>query len=76
MSKLLEKYEDFLSELDKSLSPLADVVEKENFSQEECHTVANFCTAAITIQKEEEHYKNCIEAIGEALKYFNLEEGK
>lgn len=76
MSKLLKKYEEFLSELDKVKAPLEEVLEKEDFTKEECHHIANFCAGAITIQKDIEHYKEAIEAVEQTVEYFNLEEGK
>lgn len=76
MSKLLEKYNEFLRELDKAVSPLVEVVERENFNQEECHTIANFCAGAITIKRDVEHYKDAIAEVDQAIEFFSLEEGK
>jgi len=76
LSKLLAKYEAFLSELEDSVEPFQKFADQETFTNEECQHMIAVCTAASILRGQEDLTKECVREIERGLKYFNLEEGK
>ena len=76
MSKLLEKYNEFLSELEDSVEPFQKFANQETFTNQECQEMVAVCSAAAILRGQEDLAKECVREIERGLKYFNLEEGK
>ncbi len=70
MSKLLEKYEDFLKELELTIEPFQKLSERESFSMEECFQCAQATAGTTLLQHQEGLVKDAISCIYEALEYF------
>lgn len=75
MSKLLQKYEDFLEELELTLEPFQKLALQETFTNTECQDMVSVSTAAAILLSQEEISKECIREIENGLKNFKLEEG-
>ncbi len=75
MSKLLQKYEEFLEELELTVEPFQKFALQETFTNEECQDMIAVCTAVAILRGQEEISKECIREIEHALKVFKLEEG-
>lgn len=76
MSKLLQKYEEFLEELELTAEPFQKLALKETFTNEECQDMVATCTAVAILRSQEEISKECIREIERGLKCFKLEEEK
>lgn len=74
MSKLLQKYEEFLEELELTVEPFQKLALQETFTNEECQDMIAVCTAGSILLSQEEFNKECIREIEHALKVFKLEE--
>ncbi|QHZ59815.1 hypothetical protein HWD03_gp055 [Alteromonas phage vB_AmeM_PT11-V22] len=72
MSKLSEKYEEFLEELELTLAPFQKLALKETFSNSECQSMVSVCTAAAILRGQEELSKECIREI----ESFKMKEGE
>lgn len=76
MSKLLQKYEEFLEELELTVEPFQSLGLRESFSTKECQDMVSVPTAAAILRSQEEINKECIREIEHVLKNFKLEEEK
>ena len=76
MSKLLEKYNEFLRELENSVEPFQKFADQETFTNEECQQMIAVCTSAAILRGHEDLAKECVREIERVLEYFNLQEGK
>ena len=75
MNKLLQKYNEFIEELDVSTGSLKGVFKKETFTREECEQLVTATAARFSIYGDIEAYEEAIEAIIDAKKYFLNKEG-
>lgn len=75
MSKLLQKYEEFLEELELTVEPFQKLALQETFTNKECQDMVSVCTAAAILLSQEEINKECIREIEHGLGIFKLEEG-
>lgn len=76
MSKLLQKYEEFLEELELTVEPFQKLALQETFTNKECQDMISVCTAAAVLRSQEEISKECIREIVNGLKCFKLDEEK
>ena len=76
MSKLLQKYEEFLEELELTVEPFQKLALQETFTNEECQDMVATCTAESILRSQEEINKECIREIENAVEVFKLEEGE
>lgn len=75
MSKLLQKFEEFLEELGLTLEPFQKFALQETFTNDECQGMVAVTTAAAILRSQEDINKECIREIDHGLKVFKLEEG-
>lgn len=76
MSKLLQKYEDFLMELELTVEPFQKLALQETFTNKECQDMVSVSTAAAILRSQEEISRECVREIERGLKCFKLEEEK
>lgn len=74
MSKLLQKYEEFLEELELTVEPFQKLALQETFTNKECQDMLSVSTAVAILLSQEEISKECIREIEHGLKVFKLEE--
>ena len=76
MSKLSQKYEEFLEELELTVEPFQSLALRKSFSNKECQDMVSVSTAVAILLSQEEISKECIREIENGLKRFKLKEGK
>lgn len=76
MSKLLQKYEEFLEELELTVEPFQKLALQETFTNKECQDMVSVSTAVAILLSQEEISKECIKEIENGFKRFKLEEGE
>jgi hypothetical protein len=70
MIKLLQKYNEFIEELEVATGSLKGVFKQETFTREECEQLVTATAARFSIYGDIEAYEEAIEAIIGAKKYF------
>lgn len=76
MSKLLQKYEEFIEELELTVEPFQKLALKETFTNKECQDMVSVSTAAAILRSQEELNKECIREVQAMAERFKLEEGE